>query len=154
MAERWRDIGGPVGLFPTGERNAITDVPGVLVGHAQAASGEATGVTVVVPPELPTRAGVDTTNGVGELTAKLEIDEYGLMVTPVWLCGTHAVGTVYDGAVLPPAAAQEDGDPGRGGVRRLRPGRLAHRDRRRRERGARKRRGRTSPRARSAPAPG
>ena len=36
MTERWRDIGGPVGLFPTGERNAITDVPGVLVGHAQA----------------------------------------------------------------------------------------------------------------------
>ena len=100
MAERWRDIGGPVGLFPTGERNAITDVPGVLVGHAQAASGEATGVTVVVPPDLPSRAGVDTTNGVGELTAKLEIDEYGIMMTPVWLCGTHAVGTVYHGAVL------------------------------------------------------
>ena len=100
MTERWRDIGGPVGLFPTGERNAITDVPGVRVGHAQAASGEATGVTVVVPPELPTRAGVDTTNGVGELTGKLEIDEYGLMITPVWLCGTHAVGTVYDAAVL------------------------------------------------------
>ena len=55
---------------------------------------------MVVPPELPTRAGVDTTNGVGELTAKLEIDEYGLMITPVWLCGTHAVGTVYDAAVL------------------------------------------------------
>ena len=100
MAERWRDIGGPVGLFPTGERNAITDVPGVLVGHAQAASGEATGVTVVVPPDLPSRAGVYTTNGVGELTAKLEIDEYGIMMTPVWLCGTHAVGTVYHGAVL------------------------------------------------------
>ena len=57
-------------------------------------------MTVVVPPELPARAGVDTTNGVGELTAKLEIDEYGIIVTPVWLCGTHAVGTVYHGAVL------------------------------------------------------
>jgi D-aminopeptidase len=100
MPERWRDIGGAVGLFPTGERNAITDVPGVLVGHAQAATGEATGVTVVVPPVLPARAGVDTTNGVGELTAKLEIDEYGIMGTPVWLCGTHAVGTVYHAAVL------------------------------------------------------
>ena len=100
MTERWRDIGGPVGLFPTGERNAITDVPGVLVGHAQAASGEPTGVTVVVPPHIPARAGVETTNGVGELTAKLEIDEYGIIVTPVWLCGTHAVGTVYHGAVL------------------------------------------------------
>ena len=100
MTERWRDIGGPVGLFPTGERNAITDVPGVLVGHAQAASGEPTGVTVVVPPDIPARAGVETTNGVGVLTAQLEIDEYGINVTPVWLCGTHAVGTVYHGAVL------------------------------------------------------
>ena len=100
MTERWRDIGGPVGLLPTGERNAITDVPGVLVGHAQAASGEPTGVTVVVPPDIPARAGVETTNGVGELTAKLEIDEYGIIVTPVWLCGTHAVGAVYHGAVL------------------------------------------------------
>src|ERR671934_1901938 len=100
MPARWRDLAGPVGLLPTGKRNAITDVPGVRVGHAQAASGEATGVTVVVPPELPTRAGVDTTNGVGELTAKLEIDEYGMIGTPVWLCGTHAVGTVYHAAVL------------------------------------------------------
>ena len=33
-----------------GARNAITDVPGVRVGHAQAASGERTGVTVVAPP--------------------------------------------------------------------------------------------------------
>ena len=71
---RWRDLAGPVGLFPTGVRNAITDVSGVRVGHAQAASGEATGVSVIVPPRLPVRAGVNTVNGVGELTKKLEID--------------------------------------------------------------------------------
>jgi D-aminopeptidase len=97
---RWRDIGGPVGLFPTGPRNAITDVAGVRVGHAQAASGEATGVTVIAPPELPARAGTSTVNGVGELTKKLEIDEWGIIQTPVYLCGTHAVGTVYHAAVL------------------------------------------------------
>ena len=97
---RWRDIGGPVGLFPTGERNAITDVAGVRVGHAQAASGEATGVSVIVPPRVPVRAGVDTVNGVGELTKKIEIDEWGIIQSPVWLCGTHAVGIVYHAAVL------------------------------------------------------
>jgi D-aminopeptidase len=97
---RWRDLAGPVGLFPTGARNAITDVPGVRVGHAQAGSGEATGVSVVVPPRLPARAGVNTVNGVGELTKKLEIDEWGIIQSPVWLCGTHAVGTVYHGAML------------------------------------------------------
>jgi D-aminopeptidase len=106
MSARWRDLHGPVGLFPTGERNAITDVPGVLVGHAQAASGEPTGVTVVAPPRLPARAGVATTNGVGELTKKLEIDEWGIIQTAVYLCGTHALGMVYHGAVL-----EEGGDP-------------------------------------------
>ena len=43
VAERWRDIAGPVGRLEPGARNAITDVPGVRVGHAQAASGERTG---------------------------------------------------------------------------------------------------------------
>lgn len=100
MAERWRDIAGPVGLLETGARNAITDVPGIEVGHAQAASGERTGVTVVVPPELPLPAGVASVNGIGELVAKLEIDERGVMQTPVYLCGTHAVGTVAHAAVL------------------------------------------------------
>src|SRR5205085_2926809 len=83
---------GPVGLLPTGPRNAITDVPGVLVGHSQAVSGELTGVTVVAPPKLPARAGVATVNGVGELTKKLEIDEWGIIQTAVYLCGTHALG--------------------------------------------------------------
>src|SRR4051794_32997215 len=103
---RFRDLAGPVGLLPTGLRNTITDVPGVLVGHAQARSGEPTGVTVVAPPRLPARAGVSTTNGVGELTKKLEIDEWGIVQTSIYLCGTHALGIVYHGAIL-----AEGGDP-------------------------------------------
>jgi D-aminopeptidase len=99
MAERWRDIAGPIGRLETGPRNAITDVPGVRVGHSQAESGQATGVTVVAPPELPAAAGVRAVNGVGELTAKFELEERGQMETPVYLCGTHAVGTVVDAAI-------------------------------------------------------
>ena len=99
MAKRWRDIAGAVGRLEPGPRNAITDVPGVRVGHSQAASGEATGVTVVEPPELPAYAGVRSVNGTGVLTASLEIEEWGLMDTPAYLCGTHAVGVVYDAAV-------------------------------------------------------
>jgi D-aminopeptidase len=99
-AERWGDLAGPVGVIDPGPRNAITDVPGVRVGHSQAASGEPTGVTVVAPPAVPTGAGVATVNGTGELTGKLEIDERGLLPTPVYLCGTHALGTVYQAAVL------------------------------------------------------
>ncbi len=56
--ERWRDIAGPVGSIEPGRRNAITDVPGVRVGHSQAESGERTGVTVVAPPSLPRRSPV------------------------------------------------------------------------------------------------
>src|SRR4051812_1184680 len=97
---RWRDLRGPVGRMATGSRNAITDVPGVRVGHAQAASGQRTGVTVIEPPGLPARAGTAVINGVGELTAKLEIDERGIVETPVYLCGSHAVGTVLQAAVL------------------------------------------------------
>ena len=108
MSERWRSYRGAVGLIPTGERNAITDVPGVLVGHAQALSLQRTGVTVVVPPSLPARAGCAVVNGVGELTAKLEIDERGVMETPVYLCGTHAVGTVLQAAIL--ASGREPDD--------------------------------------------
>jgi D-aminopeptidase len=98
--QRWREIAGPVGLVEPGPRNAITDVPGVRVGHAQAESGQRTGVSVVAPPSLPALAGVATINGYGELTAKLEIRERGAMNTPVYLCGTHAVGTVLQAAVI------------------------------------------------------
>jgi D-aminopeptidase len=100
MAERWRDIAGPVGRLEPGERNAITDVPGVSVGHSQAESGQRTGVTVVAPPSLPARAGAAVVNGMGELTGKIEIDERGTLTTPVYLCGSHAVGTVHHAAVL------------------------------------------------------
>jgi D-aminopeptidase len=100
MGERWRDVAGPVGRLEPGALNAITDVPGVLVGHAQAASGQLTGVTVVAPPTLPAPAGTATVNGMGELTGMLEIEERGSITTPVYLCGSHAVGTVHHAAML------------------------------------------------------
>jgi D-aminopeptidase len=108
MGARWRDLAGPVGRLAPGARNAITDVPGVLVGHAQAASGERTGVTVVVPPALPLAAGVATVNGVGELIGYLEVTERGVIETPVHLCGTHAVGTVAHAAVLASGRGPDD----------------------------------------------
>ncbi len=99
-ADRWSDIAGPVGLGRPGPRNAITDVPGVRVGHSQSASGEPTGVTVIAPPVLPAPAATAVVNGMGELTGRIEIDERGTMETPVYLCGSHAVGVVHHAAVL------------------------------------------------------
>jgi D-aminopeptidase len=60
---------------------------------------EQTGVTAVVPPSLPAPAGTAVLNGAGELTGSLEIREWGILETPVYLTSTHAVGRVYDGAV-------------------------------------------------------
>lgn len=96
---RWRQIAGPVGRIEPGPANRISDVPGVLVGHSQAESGEKSGVTIVAPPKLPAAAAVVTVNGVGELTGNLEINERGRMETPVYLCGSHAIGTVLQAAI-------------------------------------------------------
>lgn len=108
MPERWRELAGGVGRLDPGPKNSITDVPGVRVGHAQAGSGERTGVSAVAPPSLPVRAGTATVNGTGELTAKLEVEETGWMETPVYLCGTLALGTVAQAAVLASGRGPDD----------------------------------------------
>lgn len=100
LTERWRDLAGPVGILETGPDNAITDVGGIRVGHSQSSAGEASGVTVIEPPRLPARAGTAVVNGTGVLSASLEIDEWGTFGTPIYLCGTHAVGTVYQAAIV------------------------------------------------------
>jgi D-aminopeptidase len=88
-----------VGHLQPGPRNTITDVAGVRVGHSQAASGEATGVTVVEPPTLPLHAGTAVVNGAGALIGRTEIDELGIFFTDIYLCGTHALGTVGQAAI-------------------------------------------------------
>ena len=70
MKPRARDLGIEIGRLPSGPANAITDVPGLAVGHTTLIEGEdvRTGVTVVVPPPTPFFAGSHTINGNGELT--------------------------------------------------------------------------------------
>ena len=92
---RPREDGIVIGTLEPGSRNSIADV-GVAVGHVTV---ERTGVTAVVPPSLPLPAGTAVLNGAGELTGSLEIREWGILETPVYLTSTHAVGRVYDGAV-------------------------------------------------------
>ncbi len=47
----------------------------------------------------PVPAGVAALNGAGELTGFLQVSEWGLIETPVYLTSTMAVGRVFDGAV-------------------------------------------------------
>jgi D-aminopeptidase len=98
---RPREDGIVIGALEPGPLNSIADV-GVTVGHVTV---ERTGVTAVVPPSLPLPAGTAVLNGAGELTGSLEIREWGILETPVYLTSTHAVGRVYDGAVSVAMAA-------------------------------------------------
>ena len=87
------------GALPTGRLNAITDVPGVLVGQTTVSGGELnTGVTAVVPVDfaggLP--AAVAVGNGYGKLVGSTQVDELGVIETPILLTGTLSVFRVAD----------------------------------------------------------
>jgi len=108
--ERARDWGIPFSGNP-GPLNAITDVPGVLVGELTLISGNGplvkgkgpvrTGVTAVLPRGRtfdPVYAGWETFNGNGDMTGTHWITESGFLETPVLITNTGSVGTVRDAA--------------------------------------------------------
>jgi D-aminopeptidase len=103
---RARELGIRIGTLPTGELNAITDVPGVRVGHATLVEGDSvrTGVTVVLPHEgnpweEPVFAGPHRLNGNGELTGLEWVRESGMLTSPIGLTNTHSVGVVHDALI-------------------------------------------------------
>src|SRR3954449_4144245 len=115
---RLRDLGLAVGTGEPGEHNAITDVPGVQVGHTTLIESDGpravrTGVTVIRPVPgyaraTPVPAGTATLNGNGELTGLEWIRESGLLTTPIAITNTHSVGVVRD-ALVADDARQADG---------------------------------------------
>jgi D-aminopeptidase len=123
---RARDLDIVVGELPPGPHNAITDVPGVRVGHATIVRGDGalvvgrgpvrTGVTVIVPHEgriwaEPVFAGCHRLNGNGELTGLEWIRESGYLTSTIGLTNTHSVGVVRDGLIAAEAQARRDEDP-------------------------------------------
>ena len=89
-----------IGDFYPGPRDAISDVGGVTVGHCTLATGPLqTGVTVVRPhladpflQKLPAAAVV--INGFGKSVGLLQVNELGVLETPIALTNTFSVGTV------------------------------------------------------------
>ena len=89
-----------IGSLPHGQRNAITDVAGVSVGHCTLDAGEVqTGVTVVRPhggdlfrDRVPAAAAV--LNGFGKSVGLLQIEELGVLETPIALTNTFSVAAV------------------------------------------------------------
>ncbi|MEV6122036.1 P1 family peptidase [Streptomyces sp. NPDC052077] len=102
---RARDLGLVAGDLPAGPLDAITDVPGVLVGHTtvRRPPDVHSGVTAVVPgavgPHSPLPAGVFTGNGHGKLIGTTQLAELGTLETPVLLTSTLSAFRVADALV-------------------------------------------------------
>ncbi|MEQ1504098.1 MAG: P1 family peptidase, partial [Myxococcota bacterium] len=97
-----------------GRWNALTDVPGVRVGHTTLVAGDGplvvgrgpvrTGVTAILPHDGPVwarqvPAAVRVLNGAGELTGWAQIQEYGTLESPIVLTNTMSVGAAHRGCL-------------------------------------------------------
>lgn len=103
---RIRDYGIYPGIFKTGENNAITDVPGVRVGHVTLIEGEdmRTGVTAIVPHDgnifkKKCPAAVYVGNGFGKLAGTTQVKELGNIETPIILTNTLSVAQGLEGLI-------------------------------------------------------
>lgn len=101
-----REWGFPIGIFETGRNNAITDVPGVTVGHVTCIEGDSirTGVTAIVPHQgdifrnkVP--AAIYVGNGFGKLAGVTQVRELGNIETPIVLTNTLSVAAGIEGVV-------------------------------------------------------
>ena len=103
---RAREVGVVVGNLPTGTHNAITDVPGVRVGHTTVIEGDSvrTGVTAILQhggntfrDRVP--AAVHIANAYGKLIGAVQVNELGELETPILLTCTLCVWRAADAMV-------------------------------------------------------
>lgn len=111
---RLRELGLRAGEMTPGKWNAITDVPGVRVGHQSVIFGEGalrpgfgparTGVTVILPhadnlyqEKVP--AAVYTLNGYGKAAGFEQVRELGVLEAPIAFTNTLNVGLTLDAMV-------------------------------------------------------
>jgi D-aminopeptidase len=96
-------LGIVVGTLPPGPLDAITDVPGVRVGHATVRIGDSvnTGVTAILPhggnaflDRVP--AAIHVGNGFGKLVGSTQVRELGELETPILLTCTLCVWPAAD----------------------------------------------------------
>ncbi|MBQ9822157.1 MAG: P1 family peptidase [Muribaculaceae bacterium] len=101
-----REWGFPTGIFEPGQYNAITDVPGVTVGHVTLIEGDSvrTGVTAIVPHQgnifrQKVPAAIYVGNGFGKLAGVTQVRELGNIETPIVLTNTLSVAAGIEGVV-------------------------------------------------------
>lgn len=101
-----RELGISPGVMQPGKWNAITDVPGVRVGHITLRVGDSvrTGVTAILPhagnifqEKVP--AAVFTGNGFGKLAGVTQLQELGSLESPVILTNTLSVAEGIQGVL-------------------------------------------------------
>ena len=89
-----------IGVLPSGPRGTIADVAGVTVGHCTLDEGAVqTGVTVIRPhrgdafvSKVPAAASV--INGFGKSIGLVQVEELGVLETPIALTNTFGVAAV------------------------------------------------------------
>ena len=111
---RARDLGITVGFMPHGVNNSITDVPEVSVGHVTLIEGEGslrighgpvrTGVTAILPHQgnifrNKVTATFHVINGFGKAIGMPQIEELGVIETPIALTSTLSTWRVADGLI-------------------------------------------------------
>ena len=104
--KRLRDYGVQIGVMSVGKNNAITDVPGVKVGHCTLIQGDdvRTGVTAVIPHtdnifQHKVPAAVFVGNGFGKLAGTTQIAELGNIESPIILTNTLSVAAGLEGCI-------------------------------------------------------
>jgi D-aminopeptidase len=90
----------------TGEKNTITDVPGVLAGHKTLIVDDdvRTGVTAILPHgenifQNKVPAAIYIANGFGKLAGYSQVEELGNIETPIILVNTLSVPTAADALI-------------------------------------------------------
>ena len=103
-----------IGVLPSGQHDALSDVGGVTVGHCTLDDGEVqTGVTVVLPhagdaflQRVP--AGVAVLNGFGKSVGLMQVEELGVLETPIAMTNTFSVPAVAEAQIRECIAANPE----------------------------------------------
>lgn len=104
--QRSRDMGIRIGVMKPGKLNAITDVPGVKVGHVTLLKADSvrTGVTAILPHggnifQQKVPAAIYTGNGFGKLAGTTQVKELGNIESPIILTNTLDVSTAMNAVI-------------------------------------------------------
>lgn len=106
LKPRTRDLNIQIGILSPGKNNAITDVSQVRVGHKTIIKDDRvrTGVTAILPHsenifQYKVTAAIYVANGFGKLIGSTQVEELGVIETPIILTNTLSVFAAADALI-------------------------------------------------------